>query len=526
MSKVDAEAPASTRQKRAGTHLLLRRVLPAFLIILAGCAGAPVVTDKSESYVSDVAQKPSSLHKMLPPEAMPSSGVMLLADPFEALLTRLQLVDAAISSLDLQYYLWQSDTVGIALTEAFLRAADRGVRVRLLLDDIYHSGRDEVYQTLDSHPNIQVRLFNPMGNRGAAKTANYALRKAQFNNRMHNKIFLADGQAAVLGGRNIGDEYFGLDSSFNFQDLDVLVTGDGAREAGEAFDLFWNATLAVPIDTLYPNTDLSARLVERAPLRDAARELTATLERSGVTLLTASDWTERMANELTWTEAQVLVDRPDRSAENPETAFAVFASDPRLRADREVTIQTAYLIPNGPTMGTLTAFAERGVSLKILTNSAASNNHGTVHAYYMPYRAPLINAGVELYELRATGDLSDYLSRNQELARAGLHTKAMVIDQEVSVIGSYNMDPRSRVWNTEIALLVFSDGIAAEVLEEMARDFTATAAWRVTLNEKGKPVWSGEVDGTPVQLDKEPDTHWWQRFLWSVLRILPLENEM
>ncbi len=245
-----------------------------------------------------------------------------------------------------------------------------------------------------------------------------------------------------------------------------------------------------------------------------------------MTLLTASDWTERVADELTWTEAQVLVDRPDRSAENPETAFAVFASDPRLRADREVTIETAYLIPNGPTMGTLTAFAERGVRLKILTNSAASNNHGTVHAYYMPYRAPLINAGVELYELRATGDLSDYLSRNQELARAGLHTKAMVIDQEVSVIGSYNMDPRSRVWNTEIALLVFSDAIAAEVLEEMARDFTATAAWRVTLNEKGKPVWSGEVDGTPVQLDKEPDTRWWQRFLWSVLRILPLENEM
>ena len=526
MRKADTGDWIPVRREISAGRPSLAQLLPLLLILLAGCAGAPVVTEKSETYVSDRAQRPSPLREILPPESKPDSGVALLADPTDALVTRLQLIEAATNSLDLQYYLWQADTVGIALTDAFLRAADRGVRVRLLLDDIYHSGRDDVYQTLDSHPNIQVRLFNPMGNRGMAKTANYALRKAQFNHRMHNKIFLADGYAAVLGGRNIGDEYFGLDTSFNFQDLDVLVTGAGAKEAGEAFDLFWNARLAVPIDTLYPDTDRAAYLVEREPLRAASRELTTALERSGVEVLATPDWIRRVGGELTWAEAQVLVDRPDRGADNPETAFAVFARDPRLKADREVTIQTAYLIPNGPTMGTLTAFAEQGVSLKILTNSAASNNHGSVHAYYMPYRAPLINAGVELYELRATGDLREYLSRNQELGRAGLHTKAMVIDQEVSVIGSYNMDPRSRVWNTEIALLIFSDAIAAEVLEEMARDFLASASWRVTLSEKGKPVWSGEVDGVPVRLETEPETSWWQRFLWSVFRILPLENEM
>jgi len=176
MRKADTGVWIPVRRKKSGRRPSLAQLLLLLLILLAGCAGAPVVTDKSETYVSDRAQRPSPLREILPRESMPDSGIALLADPTDALLTRLQLIEAATSSLDLQYYLWQADTVGIALTEAFLRAADRGVRVRLLLDDIYHSGRDEVYQTLDSHPNIQVRLFNPMGNRGMAKTANYALR--------------------------------------------------------------------------------------------------------------------------------------------------------------------------------------------------------------------------------------------------------------------------------------------------------------------------------------------------------------
>jgi putative cardiolipin synthase len=177
-------------------------------------------------------------------------------------------------------------------------------------------------------------------------------------------------------------------------------------------------------------------------------------------------------------------------------------------------------------MDTLGDVAARGITIIILTNSAASNNHGTVHAYYMPYRTALIQAGIKLYELQATGDLSDYLSKTGAIARAGLHTKAMVIDDDVSVIGSYNMDPRSRVWNTEIALLVFGDSIAEAVRAEMSRDFDPAAAWQVILDEKDRLIWRGKSEGEVVSLKKEPGTGWWQRFLWSLLRLLPLENEM
>jgi len=512
--------------KQGGQSLLRGLALPLTLSLLVGCASAPQVMEKSPSYVADRAPVGSPLELLLPPSDASNSGVLLLADPFDALQARLHLVETASSSLDLQYYLWQGDMVGRALTEAFLRAADRGVRVRLLLDDIYHSGRDQIYQTLDSHPNIQLRLFNPMGNRGAAKTANYALLKAQFNHRMHNKIFLADGLAAVMGGRNIGDEYFGLDESFNFQDLDVLVTGGGAEEAGEAFDLFWNASRSVPIDSLYPDTNRPDSLSAREELIVAADTLRTVLAKSDADALNTRAWLESTRSSLTWAGTRVIVDNPDRGPANLDTAFAIFATDPRLRPDREVIIQTAYLIPNGPTMDTLGGLAARGVTISILTNSAASNNHGTVHAYYMPYRTALLQAGINLYELQATGDLSDYLSRTGEIARAGLHTKAMVIDDDVSVIGSYNMDPRSRVWNTEIALLVFGDAIAEAVREEMSRDFDPAAAWQVTLDEKDRLIWRGKSEGEIVSLEKEPGIGWWQRFLWSLLRLLPLENEM
>jgi putative cardiolipin synthase len=200
--------------------------------------------------------------------------------------------------------------------------------------------------------------------------------------------------------------------------------------------------------------------------------------------------------------------------------------DPSLRPEKSMVIQTAYLIPNGPTMGNIEAMGAQGTSMKILTNSAQSNNHNSVHAFYVPYRKRLIEAGVDLYEVQGNGSLASYLDRVGEDGHAGLHTKSMVFDERVSIIGSYNMDPRSRVWNSEIALVVDDAGFAAEVLEEMARDFTPDAAWRLSLDDNGKPLWSGEVDGEPVQLSKDPGTSWWTRFVWGVMRVFPLENEL
>lgn len=493
-----------------------------FSVFLGACASAPQVADKSVSQFNDRGRAESPLVALATSQA--ESGIRLLADPSEALQSRLHMAALATTTLDIQYYLWQGDNSGLALTHEVLQAADRGVRVRILLDDIYHSGRDSAYQTLDAHPNVEVRLFNPMGNRGAAKQANYAFKKSNFNYRMHNKIFLVDGVAAVLGGRNIGDEYFGQDPSFNFQDMDAIALGEVAAEAGEAFDLFWNAELAFPVTALNGNPEEMPTAAQTATLAEARKRVTPPGEEDSAAATEV--WLSALSTELLWTNARVIVDRPDRGTEQPDSAFMALIEDPSLRPEKSMVIQTAYLIPNGPTMGNIEAIGAQGASMKILTNSAQSNNHNSVHAFYVPYRKRLIEAGVDLYEVQGNGSLAGYLDRVGEDGRAGLHTKSMVFDERVSIIGSYNMDPRSRVWNSEIALVVDDAGFAAEVLEEMARDFTPDAAWRLSLDDNGKLLWSGEVDGEPVQFSKDPGTSWWTRFVWGVMRIFPLENEL
>jgi len=492
-------------------------------LFLVACASAPMVNDKPASYFNYRGAVESPLTALA--SAHPRSGVSLLADPDDALQSRLHLAALAQSTLDLQYYLWQGDDSGLALTYEVLRAAERGVRVRILLDDIYHSGRDSAYQTLDSHPNVEVRLFNPMGNRGSVKQMNYAVGKSAFNYRMHNKIFLVDGVAAILGGRNIGDEYFGRDASFNFQDMDAIVVGKVAADAGGAFDLFWNAELAIPVAAL---TQRTYHITEEqtAQLITARERVRPAVERGRAASATRADWLATLASGLLWTKAEILVDRPDRSDDYPDSAFMTFMHDAHAQPRESAVIQTAYLIPNGPTLANLERLTSAGVTLRILTNSAKSNNHSSVHAYYAGYRKALLTTGIDLYEVQGKGSLAAYLDRVGEDAHAGLHTKAMVIDDRVAVIGSYNMDPRSRVWNSEIALIVRGPDFARQVLQEMERDFAPEASWRLSLDDTGALIWTGESGDELVQLTKDPGSSWWDRFLWGMLRLLPLENEL
>ena len=492
-------------------------------LFLVACASAPMVNDKPASYFNDRGAVESPLTALA--SAHPRSGVSLLADPDDALQSRLHLAALAQSTLDLQYYLWQGDDSGLALTYEVLRAAERGVRVRILLDDIYHSGRDSAYQTLDSHPNVEVRLFNPMGNRGSVKQMNYAVGKSAFNYRMHNKIFLVDGVAAILGGRNIGDEYFGRNASFNFQDMDAIVVGKVAADAGGAFDLFWNAELAIPVAAL---TQRTYHITEEqtAQLITARERVRPAVERGRAASATRADWLATLASGLLWTKAEILVDRPDRSDDYPDSAFMTFMHDAHAQPRESAVIQTAYLIPNGPTLANLERLTSAGVTLRILTNSAKSNNHSSVHAYYAGYRKALLTTGIDLYEVQGKGSLAAYLDRVGEDAHAGLHTKAMVIDDRVAVIGSYNMDPRSRVWNSEIALIVRDPDFARQILQEMERDFAPEASWRLSLDDTGALIWTGESGDELVQLTKDPGSSWWDRFLWGMLRLLPLENEL
>jgi putative cardiolipin synthase len=383
---------------------ILAWFLVSLLVLLGGCASLP---DNFEQVPSQGYQYPeqTTLGAFIAetaPEDSSLSGVELLADPGEAFTTRFAIAGFAEKSLDMQYYLWKGDLAGQLLMWRALEAADRGVHVRFLIDDIYHAGRDASYAMLDSHPNFEVRVFNPMANRGMARNLNFLANKKYLNHRMHNKIFLADNAVAVLGGRNIGNDYFGVDTKANFFDLDVLTTGQAAREAGAAFDEYWNSRHAVPIMVLHGETFTEEELEEaRGRLRQSLFELDAfpyaLAMESSETLENLKRWREG----LIWTEAHVVVDPLERFEGQGESALVEFNREHVDTIEIEFLAESAYLIPSQEGLQAMRDMVERGVRVRLLTNSLMSNNHITAHSGYMKYRKPMLEAGVELHELRA-----------------------------------------------------------------------------------------------------------------------------
>jgi len=504
----------------------------ALLLALTACASVPRDFEQvsSHSWQHPEQTQLGTFFDAYAPADRSLSGVRLLADPKEAFRARFGAANLAEKSLDLQYYLWKGDLTGSLLLYRALQAADRGVHVRILIDDIYHSGRDKNYAAIDSHPNMEVRVYNPMGSRGAGKGANLVYHKGALDHRMHNKIFLADSAVAVLGGRNIGDDYFGVDPELNFRDLDVLAVGPAAKEAGEAFDTYWNSPAAVPIVEIMKNPvddnalehqreDLKVSLVEMDALpytvpKDAA-EIHANLE--------------QIAEELVWAKTRIVIDSLERFEGGSESAFVELTNELATSAESEFVIETAYLIPADEGIAMAANMTERGVRVRILTNSMQSNNHLSVHAHYKKYRKRMIEAGIELHELRPDPEILEHYKQVESRvaeSHAGLHTKAFVVDGHLSMIGSYNMDPRSRIWNSEIALLIDSEEFAETVLEIMETDLDPANSYRVTLDEKGNLVWTAKGPGGPVVWNKEPGTTAWQRFKMRFMSWIPMEKEL
>jgi putative cardiolipin synthase len=504
----------------------------AGILVLTACASVPRDFEQvpSRSWQRPEQTPLGEFFQSYAPEDSSLSGMRLLANPREAFQARFGFASLAEKTLDLQYYLWKGDLTGQLLLYRTLDAADRGVQVRILIDDIYHSGRDADYMTLNTHPNLEIRVYNPMGSRGSGKMANYVYHKGTLNHRMHNKIFLVDGAVAVLGGRNIGDDYFGVDATQNFRDIDALVIGPAAREAGEAFDLYWNSPAAVPIGVLVKKSP------EDEALENLREQLRAYLDQEHVLSFTVPQeeheiraTLKQLAEELIWAETEIIVDPLERFEGGSKSAFVELTDRLAEEMEREIVIETAYLIPTQEGIDHVAELTEKGVRVRILTNSLRSNNHTTVHAHYKKYRKPMIEAGVELHELRPDPEA---LARHKEKearakgSRAGLHSKAFVVDRRLSMIGSYNMDPRSRIWNSEIGLLIDSEEFAEQVLEVMETDLDPANSYRVTVDEKGNLVWTAENDGEAVTWDKEPETSAWQRFKSRFLRWIPMEKEL
>ena len=441
-----------------------------------------------------------------------------------ALTARLALADEAASTLDVQYFIWQDDASGQFLTRRLLAAADRGVKVRLLLDDFtVSSGRGDIIK-LDAHPGIEVRTFNPWAIRGSriGTAVEFLTRSYELNRRMHNKSFIADKRFAIIGGRNIGDRYFGVYEPFVQNDLDVLMAGPIVDEVAHAFDEYWNSAHAFPV-VLFARDDRP-----REPIDATRLELDAAVQGDASVLtsfpLEPADWSDYL-EELVGTfavgNAELLWESPEIFDPTRERLYvkyqALVAS-----AQSEVLISSPYFIPDEEFRNLLRQLVARGVRVAVVTNSLATNNHVVAHTGYRRWRREVLAAGVELYELRGdAAALALYVSPPVEPHALGLHTKAVVVDGRRVFVGSPNVDPRSMVLNTEIGVVAQGDELARRVSALILRDMAPENAWRVTMDEEGWLTWSS---GTQV-LHRQPAKGFRQRTTEFLLNLIPLKKQ-
>lgn len=454
------------------------------------------------------------------------SGLHLLTDNLAAFNARLETVVKAGRSLDLQYYYWKGDITGQLLLGEVIRAADRGVRVRLLLDDINAAGFDPTYLALDSHPLIEVRLFNPSRSRTSSirRGLELVLKYVTSTRRMHNKCWIADGRIAFIGGRNIGDAYFNASDAANFQDVDLLAVGQAVDQAEAIFDRYWNSEAALPIRSLHrirkPRLD---RLTARLDV-NARKPETRTYVATSASLADDEDLATWLG-AMTWTaEATVVADPPAKARGLQMEQWIVHQLDGLLGAARKrVQITSPYFIPGRSGTALMQQMIERGVAVEILTNSLAATDVISVHGAYSRYRQALVAAGVQINELKpnpARTRASVLGSRT-----ASLHTKSLVIDGEWGFVGSFNLDPRSASINTEMGIIFRNSALAAQ-LERLFRRFTSPQnSYDLTVSNR-RLVWMTQEDDRPARFTREPLASPLRRLLAGLMRLLPIESQL
>lgn len=469
------------------------------------------------------------------------SGFRLLASGEDALAALAALADHAQRTLDLQYYLMRDDASTRALLRHVHGAAQRGLRVRVLLDDLNTAGADDALICLTRHPNIELRLYNPFpAGRGSTLTRILASIRdvRRINQRMHNKLFVADNAIAVTGGRNLGDAYFVQSPASNFIDLDVIAAGPVVRDLSTSFDRFWNSDLAWPLHALVtkdpdctgPLTGPIAAPVTGPLVVQAADPLTGPLvppadpvpARATVAIPDSAFAQELAAGrlQLAWVPAAVLADAPSKIASDgdPETTETIADDIVTLTraARREVVLISPYFVPGKRGVALARELRARGVQLRVLTNSLAATDAPIVHIGYARYRHDLLEAGAELHELR--NQLGTPRSRFGTFGSslASLHAKALVIDRRLLLIGSMNMDPRSARLNTEIALVMRSPALAGQVVQ-IFEDVAASSSYRVEALADGRLRWVGQAPGTPTVEGSEPDASMGLQFLLMLL---------
>ncbi len=455
------------------------------------------------------------------------SGFELLDSNEDGLRWRLALIDSASQSIDIQYYLWYGDTAGRLLVKRVLDAADRGVKVRILIDDLNTvisdastvALGDKVAALIEEHPRIEIRLFNPWTSRDLGGRLGESISTFErVNQRMHNKSMIVDNRAVIIGGRNIGDEYMGLHAEFNFHDLDVLGFGPVARQASEVFDEYWNSEWVMPVSAL----NLSATDAEQ---EEAYAQLLRRLNEAG-SLANFALEPQVWSAELTGLQKRLHAGTSEVDSDYPdgniiEHVMLKRQQDMILSAQEELLIINAYIIPAERGMSLLRELDGRGVDMNILTNSLASHDVPAVNSHYKKWRKPILKTGAKLYEMRHDAAIQSLVSDTPptEAKFMGLHSKGMVVDREHVYIGSMNYDPRSARINTEMGVFIKSRGLGEALAELIERDMLPENSWQVELDSKGNLRWSHDQE----TVTRQPARNWWQRVQDVLFMTFPKE---
>ena len=515
------------------------RVTFCWLItLLAACASLPENFTRESSFKLDARHTFLARAFAEKETAHPGlSGAYPLNQGMEALAARVVLARAAEKSLDVQYYIWHNDDAGRLLLKELLDAADRGVRVRLLLDDLgAGQADDQAFIQLDSHPNLSVSLFNPIASRNA-RTLGLVSDPLRLNRRMHNKSMTADNTLTVVGGRNIGNEYFSLDESVNFADLDVLAIGPVADQVSSSFDAFWNSASAFPISAFH------SQATSPEEYQQARLKLDQRVTEHGSTYYAAMRSTslglELQARELSfyWGNIVALYDVPEKVLPADDSAVLLKQLGNVLgKAQNDVLILSPYFVPGKEGTAALIAAVERGARVRIVTNSLASTDVAAVHAGYKKSRRALLEGGVELFEMMPQPGVdaasASKFSFNGSSA-ASLHAKTFVVDHQRVFIGSMNLDPRSVHINTEIGLLIDNAELAQQMLDRLDANLARTC-FRAVLEASNpdKPggrkhlLWLEQRSDDTVRYTKEPQTSFWQRLGVSMISLLPVDSQL
>jgi cardiolipin synthase C len=520
--------------------------------LLGGCAGLPPGADFPK--IASVAlAHPEGTHlgAQFASAAQAhdgTSGFRIITVGIDGFLTRVQMIDAAERTLDLQYFIFRGDETGRLLTEALLRAADRGVRVRVLLDDGDTIAGDEQIIALDAQPGIEIRIFNPFAYRGHStllRTGEFLFNVSRLDYRMHNKLLVVDNTVALIGGRNIGNQYFQMDPESQFADDDVFAAGPIAAQLSATFDEYWNSQFAIPAEALGRKKRTAAALAgQRKQASERSGQQLQPVKGSGI------DYVKRIATgepyagmvsgqvPLVWAHAQVVCDSPDKKQVEHGTVggrlMTQAVADAAGSVKSELLMVTPFFVPADKEMQLLKDLRQRQVRVRILTNSLESTPDPVAQSGYRHYRVPLLEEGVELYEVRSLLGNARGSGQTAKLSHYGnyaLHAKLYVFDRRRVFIGSMNFDQRSKRINTEVGLIIDSPELAQQTATRFEAMVQPENSYTLALRP-GSPAsaprlaWHTQEDGKAVEYDREPARSAWQREEVTLLSVLPLDREL